>query len=171
MRDLELRAQFLNLNEVPDDLLFLDESGFHTGRPGNRGQNVTFLCALTSRGPCAELVVDGGVDGDVFVTSVRQVPVPVVREEQVVVEDNIAAHHHAEVRALIEHAGAVFVLLPYAPDPNPIELMFSKLKAAMRRLAERTRQGVVNALPTALDTISATDVQGWFKHARSLLLW
>ena len=90
-----------------------------------------------------------------------------------VVMDNLGAHHRAEVRQLMEDTGAMLVMLPpYSPDLNPIELMFSKLKAAMRKLAERTRQGVLDALRTALDTVTTNDVQGWFNHTRSLqALW
>lgn len=133
--------------------------------PRNRGKNLTLLCALSLSGPQAELVVEGGVNGDVFVTYVREVLTPVLREGQVVVMDNLGAHHHSEVQELLEATGALLVFLPpYSPDLNPIELMFSKLKAAMRALAERTKQGVLNALRIALDAVTTSDAQGWFQH-------
>lgn len=167
----------------PNALLYLDESGFHTSMtrtharsprgtraigtvPRNRGKNLTLLCALTVAGPCAEWVVEGGVNGDVFVTYVREVLVPVLHEGQVVVMDNLGAHHRPEVRELIEARGAVLVLLPpYSLDLNPIELMFSKRGATMRRLEERTKGRVTYALRTALDAVTRSDVQGWFQHA------
>jgi transposase len=175
---------------LDDDLLCVGESGFHTSMtrsharsprgqrapgevPRNRGQNLTLLCGLTLAGPCAAWVVDGGVNADVFLTYLRAVLVPELRVGQVVVMDNLAAHHQHAVRALIEQTGALLVFLPlYSPDFNPIELLFSKLKAAMRQLAARARASVIHALGTALDRGTADDAQAWFHPARSLhYLW
>lgn len=173
---------------MPNDLLYLDESGFQTNMtrsyarcprgqratdsvPRNRGKNLTLLCALTLTGPTAPLVVEGGVNGDVFVTYVQEVLVPVLCPGQVVVLDNLGAHLRPKVRELVEATGALLVYLPpYSPDLNPIEMMFSKLKAALRALAVRTRQGVLNALRQALDAVSPSDAQGWFQQVRSLQL-
>jgi transposase len=187
-RDPSLRAQFaLDLCAVEDeDLVFIDESGFHTSMtrtrarspkgeravgkvPRNRGENPTLLCGLTEQGPLAEWVVSGGVNGEVFETYVQKVLLPELRVGQVVVMDNLGAHRTAKVRALLEKAGVQLVLLPgYSPDYNPIEMMFSKLKAAMRKLGRRTREGVTGALRIALDAVTQGDARGWFQHARSL---
>ena len=127
---------------------------------------MTLLCAMTLNGPCAELVVEGSVNGDVFVTSLREVLAATLQLGQVVVMDNLGAHHRPEVRTLIEQRGALLVLLPpYSPDLNPTLMMFSKLKAAMRALGERTKTGVLAALRTTLDTVTPSDAQGWFQHA------
>lgn len=173
---------------VPSDLLSLDESGFQTNMtrtharcprgqraidsvPRNRGKNLTLLCALTLAGPTAPLVVEGGVNGNVFVTYVRDVLVPVLRPGQVVVLDNLGAHLRPKVRELVEATGALLVYLPpYSPDLNPIESMFSKLKAALRALAARTRGGVLEALRQALDAVTPPDAQGWFQQVLSLQL-
>ncbi|WP_322474793.1 IS630 family transposase [Deinococcus sp. AB2017081] len=168
-----------------DDLVYLDESGFHTSMtrtharsprgerayghvPRNRGRHLTLLCAMTRAGPCADVVIEGGVDGAVFVTSLRDVLCPLLRAGQIVVMDNLGAHKRPEVVALIEARGAIPVYLPpYSPDLNPIELLFSKLKAAMRRIAARTRATVIAALGHALSTVSASDAAAWFRHCRS----
>ncbi|MBZ9749785.1 IS630 family transposase [Deinococcus sp. HMF7604] len=190
-RDEAWRAQFVaDLAEVlPSDLLYLNESGFQTNMtrtharcprgqratdtvPRNRGKILTLLCALTLAGPTAPLVVEGGVNGHVFVTYVREVLVPVLRPGQLVVLDNLGAHLRPEVRELVEAAGALLVYLPpYSPDLNPIESMFSKLKAALRALAARTRDGVLEALRLALDAVTPSDAQGWFQHVLSLQLF
>lgn len=173
---------------MPADLLYLDESGFQTNMtrtharcprgqravdtvPRNRGKNLTLLCALTLAGPTAPLVVEGGVNGHVFVTYVRTVLVPVLRPGQVVVLDNLGAHLRPKVRELVEASGALLVYLPpYSPDLNPIEFMFSKLKAALRALAARTREDVLEALRQALDTVTPSDAQGWFRQVLALQL-
>lgn len=134
--------------------------------PRNRGKNLTLWCALSLAGPCAELVIEGGVNGEVFVTYLREVLVPVLRPGQVVVMDHLGAPDRPEVLALIEAAGAWPVWLPpYSPDLHPIEELFSKLKAALRALAARTKASVIQALRQALDSVTLTDVQGWFQHA------
>lgn len=189
-RDEAWRAQFADDLAVvdPDDLVYLDESGFQTNMtrsharcprgqravdsiPRNRGRSLTLRCGLTFHGPVADMVVEDGVGGDVFVAYVRQVLVPLLREGQVVVLDNLGAHHRPEVRTLVEETGALLVYLPpYSPDLNPIELMFSKVKAAMRAVAVRTRQRVLDALSWALSTVTSNDVAGWFRAVRSLQL-
>ena len=189
-RDEAWRAQFADDLTVvdPDDLVYLDESGFQTNMtrsharcprgqravdsiPRNRGRNLTLLCGLTSRGPVADMVIEGGVGGDVFVAYVRQVLVPLLRGGQVVILDNLGAHHRSEVRRLVEETGALLVYLPpYSPDLNPIELMFSKVKAAMRAVGVRTRERVLDALSWALGTVTSDDVLGWFRAVRSLQL-
>lgn len=167
-----------------DDLVYLDESGFHTSMtrtharsprgdraygqvPRNRGRNLTLLCAMTRTGPCADVVIEGGVDGAVFVTYLREVLCPRLRAGQVVVMDNLGALKRPEVTTLIEAQGAIPVYLPpYSPDLNPIELLFSKLNAAMRRLEARTRTTVLAALGHALSTVCASDTAAWFRHCR-----
>ena len=53
--------------------------------------------------------------------------------------DNLPAHKAAGVREAIEARGATLRYLPkYSPDLNPIEMPFSKLKAHLRKAAERT---------------------------------
>lgn len=163
--------------------MFLDECGTHTSLtrryarapkgqravgqvPRNRGRNLTLLAALSSRGVQAELVIEGGVNGHVFVAYVEQVLVPTLRPGDVVVLDNLGAHRVPMVRALIEAAGATVLFLPpYSPDLNPIEELFSKLKTRLRALAARTKGTLLSSIGHALATVTHADIQGWFRHA------
>ncbi|MBZ9749696.1 transposase [Deinococcus sp. HMF7604] len=107
------------------------------------------------------------MNGDVFVTYVERVLGPELRAGQVVIMDNLGAHLRTEVRALIEAQGAVLVFLPpYSPDLNPIEMMFSKLKAETRRLEARTRTTASDAIHCAVHAVRPSDCAGWFKHCR-----
>ena len=82
----------------------------------------------------------------------------------VVVLDNLSSHKNQEVRDLIESAGAeLWFLPPYSPDLNPIEKMWSKVKAILRKLKARTEQALITAIAKALEHITASDVKGWFK--------
>ena len=61
--------------------------------------------------------------------------------------DNLSSHKGPRVRALIEAAGATLRFLPpYSPDFNPIEKAFSKLKAMLRKAAERTTDALSAAI-------------------------
>ena len=69
--------------------------------------------------------------------------------------DNLSSHKGPKVRALIEAAGARLLFLPpYSPDFNPIENAFAKLKALLRKAAERTVAGLWNAIGRIVDPFS-----------------
>ena len=140
----------------PRRLVFIDETGANTkmarryGR-ARRGQRVigkvphghwkttTFVAALRHDGLTAPLVVDGPMNGDVFLAYVQQQLVPTLRPGDLVIMDNLASHKKAGVREAVEAARAQLVYLPpYSPDFNPIELLFAKLKWLLRTAAERT---------------------------------
>ena len=90
--------------------------------PHGHWKTTTFLAALRSGGLTAPLVVDGAVNGDIFLAYVRQQLVPTLRPGDIVVMDNLSSHKRAGVREAIEAAGAVLMYLPpYSPDLNPIE--------------------------------------------------
>ena len=56
-------------------------------------------------------------------------------------------------------------LPPYSPDLNPIERMFSKLKAHLRKAKARTIESVRDAITDGLCTVTASDIAGWFKSS------
>jgi transposase len=100
-------------------------------------------CAAgASSPPCrtdAPAVIDGAVNGDIFLAYVRQVLVPTLQLGDIVVMDNLSSHKVAGVRAAIEAVGAELRYLPpYSPDLNPIEQLFAKLKTLLRKIAARS---------------------------------
>ena len=166
----------------PEDLVFLDETGSHLGytptrawaprgarahatAPANRGENKTVVAALTLQGVGPLLRFDGAMTTDRFVGYVRHRLAPTLRPGQVVVADNLSAHHSPAVRAAIEAQGARFLPLPaYSPDFNPIEEAFSKVKQALRRAEARTDHDLSAATWAAFATITHADIHGWFTH-------
>ena len=106
-------------------LVFVDESGVNIamtrlyGRaprgervvgsaPQNYGENVTMLGALSASGLSALMTVNGATDGEVFVTFVREVLAPTLREGDIVVLDNLGAHRAAAAREAVEERGRGF---------------------------------------------------------------
>ena len=96
---------------------------------------------------------------------VEQILAPSLIAGQIVVLDNLSVHKSARVRQLIEARGCELLFLPaYSPDYSPIEETFSKVKAFLRRVGARTHEALQEAIGQALETITAADALGWFRH-------
>ena len=133
--------------------------------PRNRGGNLTLLAALSRRKLQAEWVIEGAVDGNVFVTWLERVRLPTLTPGHPVVMDNLRAHYRKEVQTLIEAHGCTLLYLPpYSPDFSPIELAFSNIKGQLKSLAARTKQALIDAVAEACRTVSSTDIAGGFRH-------
>lgn len=90
---------------------------------------------------------------------------------QVVILDHLSSHHRASIRTLIEVRGCTLLYLsPYSPDFNPIEMLFSKLKALVRGASPRTITKVIANIGIALQAILPAENRGWFKYAHPKLL-
>jgi transposase len=77
--------------------------------------------------------------------------------------DNLSTHKVEGVTELIKAVGAdVAFLPPYSPDLNPVEMMWSKIKAHLRKTKARTKQSLDFAIGQALDLVSSADISGWF---------
>jgi transposase len=163
-------------------LVFLDEFGANTkmqrthGRaaPGERVvgrvphghyKTISTIAALSTRGVVASASFDGGTTAARFVDFVRDALVPALRRGQVVVLDNLAAHHDRRVDALVESAGCVVIRLPpYSPDLNPIEQAISKVKTMLRRLAKRTVPDLFDGIAEALRAVTPADAMSFIAH-------
>lgn len=133
--------------------------------PHGHWKTTTFVAALRAEGLTAPLVVDGAMNGQVFLAYVQQQLVRTLRQDDIVVMDNLAAHKVAGVREAIEAAGArVAYLPPYSPDLNPIELVFAKLKWLTRSAAERTVDGLWSLLGRLLDQFPPDECQRYLAH-------
>jgi len=133
--------------------------------PENWGENVTTIGALGLDGVRAAMSFEGALDGDVFEVFVKQVLVPTLREGDVVLLDNLNVHKNTEARkAILEAKATVEFLPPYSPDLNPIEQLWSKLKAKVRGAKARTLEALETALSAAYTAVTADDAEGWFVH-------
>ena len=107
--------------------------------PHGHWKTTTFVGALRMTGLTAPLVIDGAMNGELFLAYVQQQLVPTLTPGDIVVLDNLSSHHRAGVREAIEAAGCTLAYRPpYSPDLNPIEQLFSKLNSLLRKHAERT---------------------------------
>ena len=85
---------------------------------------------------------------------------PTLRPGNIVILDNLSSHKVAGVRATVEARGARLLCLPpYSPDLNPIEQLFAKLKALLRKAAARLRSARnATALKAPLSACAANAV-------------
>jgi transposase len=156
-------------------LVFLDETATTTNMVRLRGRcsrgerlighaphghwkTMTLVAGLRHDGMVAPLVVDGPINGATFLAYIEQSLAPILAPGDIVVMDNLAAHKVAGVVDAIETAGAtVFYLPQYSPDLNPIEKVFSKIKALLRKAAERTVPRLQRRIAKLLAALTAEE--------------
>lgn len=127
---------------------------------------MTFLAGLRTNGIVAPCVIDGPINGSIFLCWVVQFLVPTLRAGDIVVLDNLGSHKGQLVRRAIRDAGAHRLLLPpYSPDLNPIEQVFAKLKTLLRKADERSIHAVWNRIGSLLDQFSSTECTNYISHA------
>ena len=134
--------------------------------PHGHWKTTTLIAALGVQGMRCATVVDGAVNGDVFVSFVQHVLVPQLKPGDIVVMDNLSSHKRAEVAQWIQQAGAELLYLPpYSPDLNPIENIFSKVKQTLRSMACRTQDALWHAMQPVLDAVTPDDALHCYQHA------
>jgi transposase len=134
--------------------------------PHGHWKTTTFLAALRHDAITAPLVVDGPINGAIFLAYVEQFLAPTLAPGEIVVMDNLSSHKVKGVREAIEAAGASLSYLPpYSPDLNPIEQVFAKLKALLRKAAERSIDALWNTIGSILDHFPPQECQNYFRNS------
>ena len=165
-----------------DQFVFLDESSAktnmtrlygraplgqrcHFSTPHGHWSTTTLLSAIRCTGVIedASVVFDGATDAIVFRCYVEECLAPSLRKGDIVVMDNLSCHKVTGVREAIDSVGAsIWYLPPYSPDMNPIEKMWSKIKASLRRAAARTTEGLIHSVGEALRNVDADECRAYF---------
>jgi transposase len=129
------------------------------------GRATTFLAALRHDGLTAPLVIDGAINGKIFLAWVKQELLPTLREGDIVVMDNLSSHKVAGVKGAIESVRAkVLYLPPYSPDFNPIEMVFSKLKTLVRKAKVRKMEDLWRKLGELCDVFPPKECKNYCNH-------
>lgn len=165
-----------------EKLVFYDESGASTvmarlrGRcpqgvrlvdcaPAGHYRTLTLLSAMRLEGVVAPMLLDGPVNAQTFAGYVEQHLAPALSPGDILILDNLPAHKGERVSKAVEAAGCRLVYLPpYSPDFSPIENMWSKVKAHLRKAAARTVDAVLEAVKQALGSITPQDCEGYFER-------
>ena len=125
----------------------------------------TSSAGLRWNGITAPFVLDGAMNRDAFEAYVDKVLAPTLSEGDMVFIDNLPAHKSATARKLIEAEGATLIFLPpYSPALNPIELALAKLKALLRKAAERTVAGLWDKIGEILSACTPQECANHLRH-------
>ena len=180
LKRIDWRSNELNID--PEHLVFIDETSAKTNMTRTRGRSLkgtrlvarvphghwkttTFVAALRSSGLTAPMVVDGAINGAIFLAYVQQQLVPTLSKNDIVVMDNLSSHKVAGVREAIEAVGAkVAYLPPYSPDLNPIETVFSKFKTLLRKAEHRTVEALWKACGELTDAFDEHECRNHIRH-------
>jgi transposase len=157
---------------APSRLVFIDETWVKTNMAPLRGwgprgrrlkayapyghwKTLTFIAALRHDRIDAPWVIDGPINGELFLLYVENVLAPTLSPGDVVVLDNLGSHKGKAARAAVRAQGAhLFFLPPYSPDLNPIEQVFAKLKHLMRKAQPRDSEATWRRVGQLLDLFS-----------------
>jgi transposase len=167
----------------PARLVFIDETSTNTAMVRLRGRcprgirltdhvphghwkTITFIAGLRRRAMVAPFVLDGPMNSTSFMAYLKRCLVPTLKRGDIVMMDSLPVHKAAGVREVIEAAGAKLRYLPkYSPDLNPIEMAFSKLKAHLRKAAERTVPHLSRRIGALVAAFSPQVCANYFRHA------
>ena len=167
----------------PARLVFIDETSTNTAMVRLRGRcprgirltdhvphghwkTITFIAGLRRRAMVAPFVLDGPMNSTSFMAYLKRCLVPTLKRGDIVMMDSLPVHKAAGVREVIEAAGAKLRYLPkYSPDLNPIEMAFSKLKAHLRKAAERTIPHLSRRIGALVAAFSPQVCANYFRHA------
>lgn len=166
--------------DMVNHLVFLDESGVNIdltrryGRarsncpvvdstPLNTPRTQTVLAAIRVDGTIIPTTYEGGTTGDVFVNYLKDTLLPALRPGDIIIMDNLRSHHVARVAQVLADSGhEALYLPPYSPDLNPIEMLWSKLKAILRKWKVRVYALLPKMILKALALVSVKDCRDWF---------
>ena len=167
----------------PSRFVFVDETWSDTNMARTRGRCprgdrlrypvphghwkiTTLVAGLRLSGIAAPLVFDGPINRDAFQDYVDRVLVPELAPGDVVVMDNLGSHKGPAVRAAVEAAGALLLFMPpRSPDINPIEMAFAKLKALLRKAAERIVDELWTTIGRLVDAVAPNECANFFAAA------
>jgi len=111
------------------------------------------------------MTIEAATNTEIFRVYVKEILLPTLKPDDIVIMDNLSAHKSPQTIALIEATGASVQFLPaYSPDLNPIEMMWSKIKNHLRSLEPRTPEELFKAIGEALSMVTPKDAIGWFCH-------
>ncbi len=133
----------------------------HDTRPKGKKARVSLIAACSLSGVMAEqaLIITDTVNQNAFLAFLETTLLPTLARGSVLIMDNWTVHHGDEVRELAERFGCELLYLPtYSPDFNPIEHLFAKVKAFVKRLRPDSTDKLVQAFGDAVQSVTPENV-------------
>lgn len=134
--------------------------------PMNRGRNLTLLGAIRRRGWVTLSTIWQTANGDRFVDWLTKRLLPKLRSGDVLIMDNLRAHHDGRVAPICKaHGVRLLYLPPHSPDFNPIEPAWALQKQHVRKHAPRSHEALRRIARNARYRVTAQHCRAWFAHA------
>jgi len=167
----------------PTRLVFIDETWVKTNMAPLRGwgargrrlkayaphghwKTLTFIAALRHDRVDAPWVIDGPINGELFLLYVETILAPTLAKGEVVIMDNLGSHNNRAARNALRASGAhLFFLPPYSPDLNPIEQVFAKLKHMMRKAQARDIEATWRKVGELLDLFAPAECANYLVNS------
>lgn len=171
-------------------ILFLDESGFnlHTSTkygyspidtdavklvPANRGKNVSLLMIISEKSIVKTLIKTGSINRDIFLKFLDELVVEkLIKQNQIIILDNARCHHGKVVENWSKDNEIIIKYLPpYSPALNPIEQVFSVLKAEYDRIRPRarTQNSLIENINLAVQKTKIQQLQPFYRNMRKFV--
>lgn len=165
-------------------MVFIDETSAYVGqsreygwaasaerlydtRPKGKKTRVSLIAACGLSGVMAEqaLIITDTVNKNAFLAFLETTLLPTLAKGSVLVMDNWTVHHGDDVRELVDAAGCELLYLPtYSPDLNPIEHLFAKIKAFVKRLRPNSTDNLTQAFGDAVKTVTSENILNSVLH-------
>ena len=101
---------------------------------GSRRRRTSIIAVAQNAKLVAPFVFEGSCNTEVVDTYFEKVLLPTLPKGSVIVLDNASFHQSPSTQKLVANTGCELLFLPtYSPDLNPIEHLWAKLKATLRR--------------------------------------
>lgn len=137
--------------------------GLRAAIPHGHYKTLTLVSGLRLSGLVAARALEGPMNAERFEAWLRDDLGPTLKNGDIVVMDNLPSHKSARVEPIVKTFGAsVLYLPPYSPDFNPIEKAYAKLKAYLRKLAERTVSGLTALLERCATIFNPKEAANFF---------
>ncbi|WP_394827327.1 transposase [Pendulispora albinea] len=132
----------------------------------NREKNLTLLGAIRRSGWIVLNTLWQTANGNRFVDWLTKRLLPKLRRGDVLVMDNLPAHHDRRVAPVCAARGVrVIYQPPHSPAFNPIEPAWALQKQYVRKHAPRSHEALRCTAPRARYRITARHCRNWFAHA------
>ncbi len=184
----------LEANQLPHEMIYVDEAGFNLvkisrrGRniigkratvtmPGQRVANITMCAAISNNGALLNKCGIGPYNTDhllLFLEDFHKKTCARVEKGQVgnlsiyvITWDNVAFHHSRAVTAWFDaHPRMSLFIAPYSPFLNPIEEFFSAWRWKVVDHRPQDQMSLLDAMDAASQDITAEHCQGWIRHTK-----
>jgi transposase len=169
-----------SLNKINKKIISIDEcsvdthinNNFGWGSKGKRINIIkrqpkiryTLICAISETKIEHYKIIKSSANSIVFTEFINELTSNINDEPLNILLDNARIHHSRYLKEHINNNINFIYNVPYTPEYNPIEQMFSKLKFLLRK-SNITNQNVIKKIKLSLKKITTNNLIGYFRNS------